>query len=50
MKKILGGTSIRYNIDKEYLFNYGGHISCGIRPSEREKGYGNMILALGLNK
>lgn len=48
--KILGGISIRHNIDTEYLFNYGGHIGYGIRPSERGKGYGNIILSLGLNE
>lgn len=49
-KKILGGISIRHNIGNEYLFNYGGHIGYGIRPSERGKGYGNIILGLGLNE
>lgn len=48
--KILGGISIRHSINTEYLFNYGGHIGYGIRPSERGKGYGNTILALGLNE
>lgn len=49
-KRILGGISIRHNINNEYLFNYGGHIGYGIRPSERGKGYGNMILNLGLKE
>ena len=46
----IGGISIRHNIDNDYLFNYGGHIGYGIRPSERNKGYGSMILILGLNE
>lgn len=49
-EKIIGGISIRHNIDNEYLFNYGGHIGYGIRPSERNKGYGKLILKLGLAK
>lgn len=49
-KNILGGISIRHSIDTKFLSNYGGHIGYGIKPTERGKGYGNMILALGLKK
>ena len=49
-ERILGGISLRHNIDSEYLLNYGGHIGYGIRPSERKKGYGNLILKLGLQE
>lgn len=48
--KIVGGISIRHNIDTEYLLNYGGHIGYGISPSERKKEYGNIILSLGLKQ
>lgn len=48
--KIVGGISIRHSINTEYLKKYGGHIGYGIRPSERKKGYGNIILSLGLKE
>jgi predicted acetyltransferase len=30
------------------LFNFGGHIGYGIRPSERKKGYASLMLSLAL--
>lgn len=34
--KIIGAINIRHCLN-DYLFNYGGHIGYGIRPSERKK-------------
>lgn len=48
--KILGHISIRHNIDNVFLKLYGGHIGYGIRPSERNKGYGTIMLHLALVK
>lgn len=47
--KILGAINIRHYLN-DYLFNFGGHIGYGIRPSERNKGYATKILALGLSQ
>ncbi len=46
---IIGAINIRHCLN-EYLFNFGGHIGYGVRPSQRRKGYGSKILALGLVK
>ncbi len=46
--KIVGMVNIRHTIDHEYLSKYGGHISYGIVPDERKKGYGKEILYLAL--
>lgn len=48
--RILGHISIRHNIDNVFLKLYGGHIGYGIRPSERNKGYGTIMLHLALVK
>lgn len=45
--KILGAINIRYVLN-EYLFNYGGNIGYGIRPTERNKGYAAEMLKLAL--
>jgi len=45
--RMLGAINIRHSLNG-YLFNYGGHIGYGIRPSERMKGYGDKMLAMGL--
>lgn len=45
--KILGFIDIRHYLN-DYLLKYGGHIRYSIRPSERNKGYGNLILKEGL--
>lgn len=43
----IGRVSIRHSLN-EYLLREGGHIGYDIRPSERQKGYGRMILELAL--
>lgn len=47
--RIIGMINIRHRLN-EFLFNEGGHIGYSIRPTEREKGYGTLILKLGLEK
>lgn len=42
-------SSIRHRLN-EHLLRIGGHIGYGIRPSERNKGYATMQLALALDK
>jgi len=44
---IYGALNFRHTLN-DYLMQYGGHIGYGIRPSERGKGFGNMILKEGL--
>jgi predicted acetyltransferase len=46
---IVGTSSLRHELT-EHLRNIGGHIGYNIRPSERGKGYGTVILALTLEK
>ena len=46
-KKILGAINIRHSLN-HYLFNFGGHIGYGIRPSERGQGYASLMLSLSL--
>ncbi len=45
----MGAVNIRHSLT-EHLFNAGGHIGYGIRPSERRKGYATKLLALSLEK
>jgi predicted acetyltransferase len=47
--KIVGSGSLRHKLN-ETLAVYGGHIGYAVRPSERRKGYGSMILQLTLEK
>ncbi|AUD21689.1 GNAT family N-acetyltransferase [Bacillus cereus group sp. BC251] len=47
--RIVGVVNIRHSLT-EHLFNTGGHIGYGIRPSERRKGYATKLLALSLEK
>lgn len=47
--KIVGAVNIRHRLT-EHLFNAGGHIGYGIRPSARQKGYATKLLALSLEK
>ncbi|COE24764.1 MULTISPECIES: GNAT family N-acetyltransferase [Bacillus] len=47
--RIVGVVNIRHSLT-EHLFNAGGHIGYGIRPSERRKGYATKLLALSLEK
>lgn len=48
--KIVGHLSIKHNINNYFLSLYGGHIGCGVRPSERRKGYASIMLHLALEK
>lgn len=45
--KLIGIIDIRLMLN-DYLFNYGGHIGYGIRPTERKKGYASYQLYLAL--
>ena len=47
-KRILGAIDIRYSLN-DYLYNYGGNIGYGIRPTERKRGYAIEMLKLALN-
>lgn len=47
--KFIGKTSIRHKLTP-FLKTVGGHIGYYIRPSERRKGYGKIILKLALRK
>lgn len=48
-KKVIGAVNIRHQLN-DRLFNCGGHIGYGIRPSERGKGYATKLLSLSLEK
>lgn len=47
--KLLGLVNIRHRLN-EFLFKRGGHISYSIKKSERNKGYGKMILKLAIEE
>ncbi|WP_249871613.1 GNAT family N-acetyltransferase [Oceanobacillus saliphilus] len=47
--EMIGVVNIRHRLT-EPLFNAGGHIGYGIRPSKRGKGYATQILSLTLEK
>lgn len=47
--RIYGAADIRHSLN-EHLSRVGGHIGYGIRPSERQKSYAAMMLALSLEK
>lgn len=47
--KIYGAINIRHRLT-EILETLGGHIGYSIRPTERKKGYGSLILNLGLQE
>ena len=47
--KIIGSIKLRHHLTEELLKD-GGNIGYGVRPSERGKGYGTMILSLVLEK
>ena len=46
--KIIGSIHFRYQLN-DYLEKYGGHIGYGVRPSERRKGYGKIMLGMLLD-
>jgi predicted acetyltransferase len=48
-RRILGMINFRHYLN-DYLAEYGGHIGYGIRPSQRQKGYGKVMLSLCLEK
>jgi len=45
----VGAINIRHELN-ERLFNFGGHIGDGIRPSERRKGYATAMIGLSLDE
>lgn len=47
--KIIGMINIRHKLN-EVLLKEGGHIGYSVRPTEREKGYGTVMLKLGLER
>jgi len=47
--RVLGLSNLRHRLTSA-LEDFGGHIGYGIRPSERRKGYGTLILGLTLEK
>jgi predicted acetyltransferase len=48
-RKIVGSIQLRHELDDD-LRKRGGHIGYGICPSERNKGYGTIQLAMVLDK
>jgi len=46
-ERVLGCVNIRHRLN-DRLFALGGHIGGGIRPSERKKGYSNLMLSKAL--
>jgi len=48
-KYLIGDSRLRHRLTLAWE-NEGGHIEYGIRPLERQKGYGSLILALTLQK
>ncbi|RDY27821.1 GNAT family acetyltransferase [Romboutsia weinsteinii] len=47
---VLGVIRIRHELNSEFLKNIIGHIGYDISPSNRRRGYGELILQLGLEK
>lgn len=47
--KVIGMINIRHGLDN-FLLNEYGNIGYSVRPTERNKGYANQILHLGLNE
>lgn len=46
--RILGASHLRHELNED-LAEYGGHIGYGIRPSERRKGYAELMLKMMLD-
>lgn len=47
--KIIGMMNLRHRLN-DFLLEQGGHIGYAIRPTERKKGYGTLMLKLGLER
>ncbi len=47
-EKIVGAIHLRYTLN-DFLLKMGGHIGYGVRPSERKKGYADLMLKLLLD-
>ncbi len=47
--RLLGAVNIRHQLN-DYLLQHAGHIGHGIRPTERKKGYGTLIIKLALQE
>jgi predicted acetyltransferase len=47
--RILGAIAFRHTLNAK-LLEHGGHIGYGVRPCERRKGYGGLMLSLLLEK
>ncbi|MCL5103505.1 MAG: GNAT family N-acetyltransferase [Armatimonadetes bacterium] len=47
--QFVGVFSIRHELN-DHLLKIGGHIGYAIRPSKRLRGYGSLVLRLGLEK
>jgi len=48
-EKLVGRSSLRHELS-ESLAVFGGHLGYTVRPSERRKGYGSLILRLTVEK
>ena len=48
-QRIIGMINIRHILN-DFLLEQGGHIGYAIRPTERKKGYGTLMLKLGLER
>jgi len=46
---IVGIIDIRHRLN-DFLYNWGGHIGYGVRPTERRRGYATQMLALALQE
>lgn len=46
---IIGAINLRYAMTED-LLKFGGHMSFGIRPEERKKGYAFIMIKLALNR
>lgn len=42
----LGCLDLRHSLGTDWLRRYGGHVGCGIQPSERGKGYAKAMFRL----
>ena len=48
--QLIGTIHIRYELINKRMLNRIGHIGIGIRPRERNKGYGKELMLLALNE